>query len=387
MSPVKLVLLTNIYAPYREPVWRALAAMVDELHVVLMRESESNRLWAIEGEERPYELHILNSKGLYLDGNLYVGLYWGGGIRKLLNKIKPTQLILAGYTAGPFVEAMVWAKNKKIPFVQWYESHKYSSHFKKGVVAFLRKLLLRWADSWCVPGVMSKAYLEEMGISSAKITIGPNTVDVHKIRTLTANASLKNQPNCGEPARLFYIGQFVNLKRVDLLLDAYAKLPQGSAVLRLVGYGPLKAELHKRVIGLEGVEILPATKTLEETVQHYLWADIVVMPSDREVWGLVINEALAAGCYVISSSLAGVTPDLVENAPLDVGKPVNPLAGEAALVELLSNTIQDIDAIRVRRQSIAQWGQKFTPESTAKGLYEAVKLAKMSSLSTNQNLL
>ncbi len=371
---MKLVLVTNIYAPYREPVWNVLATMVDELHVVLMRESESNRLWGMGYERRQYKIHILGSKGSFCGGWLDSELYLGGGIWQLLNKVKPTRLILAGYTAGPFIEAMIWAKMRKIPFGQWYESHTYSSHFKGGAISFLRRLLLGLADAWCVPGLMSKAYLEEMGIPSDKITIAPNTVDVHKIRSLLISQyPPDNYEHRSGPARIFYIGQYLKRKRVDLLLDAYSELPPDGAVLRLVGYGPLEDELRKRAVELKGVEFLSATRTLEETMQHYSWADIVVMPSDREVWGLVVNEALAAGCYVLSSSLAGVTPDLVENAPLDVGKVINPLAGAAALTNVLSATIDDIAKIRKRRAAIVQWGQNFTPELTAKGLFEALE--------------
>jgi len=374
---MKVVLVTNIYAPYREPVWRSLAVMVDELHVIILRKTESNRLWDMETvNDVPYKLHILNSKGLYLGGNYYMGLYWGGGIRKIIEGIKPTHLIVAGYTAGPFIEAIMWAKRRNIPFVQWYESHAGSSHFKGGPMAYLRRLLLGLANAWCVPGTMSKSYLEEMGLPPDKITICPNTVDVHKISSLLSRFLPDGEVQHLGPARILYVGQFVNLKRVDLLLDAYSKLPPARVVLRLVGYGPLEKKLRECSSGFKGIEFMPATRTLEETIQHYLWADIVVMPSNREVWGLVMNEALAAGCYVISSSLAGVTPDLVENSPLDVGKIINPHAGTGALVDLLSATIVDIESIRKRRQSIAEWGQTFTPERTAKGLYEAIKGVK-----------
>ncbi len=43
------------------------------------------------------------------------------------------------------------------------------------------------------------------------------------------------------------------------------------------------------------------------------------MPSLVEVWGLVVNEALASGLPVLASRQAGCTPDLVENAPIGVG--------------------------------------------------------------------
>ncbi len=375
---MKVVLITNTYAPYREPVWRALASMVDELHVVLMRETQSNRIWEMQKIQAPYTVHVLGATGCFFGGSKHLGLYIGGGVRKLLKKLNPTHLILAGYTAGPYVEAMFWAKNRKVPFVMWYESHQYSSYFKTGIVSFLRKYLLRRADAWCVSGQMSKDYLESMGIPANRITAGFNSVDTHKIAEMLAQSPHEIWTNRSGQARILFVGQFVRRKRVDLLLDAFSALPSGCAKLRLVGYGPLENELRRHAKGLNDVEFMPPTKTLESTVEHYLWADIVVMPSDREVWGLVINEALAAGCYVISSSLAGVTPDLVDNAPLDVGESIDPRMGAKALVTSLLKTINNIENIRRNRLAIAKWGQKFTPERTAKALHEALVIAKKS---------
>ena len=385
-SNCRLVLVTNIYAPYREPVWEKLADRVTSLDVILIRETESCRLWQrdIKKKRPSYSLHVLGSKGGYF-GQLDSGFYIGGGIRNLLHKITPTNLIIAGYSAGPFIEAMFWAKQKKVPFVQWYESHYLSSHFKWGPVAWLRKLLLRWSDACVVPGVMSKAYLEVMGIPADKIVIAPNTVNVQKIFFLIKKY-FQNTPPTGK-ARILFIGQYIYRKRIDLLIEAYKTFDPDLAILRILGHGPLEDHLHKIAGKHPGIKFLPATHNLEETVHHYMWADIVVMPSDREVWGLVINEALAAGCYVISSSLAGVTPDLVENAPLDVGKTVNPFNGVLSLANILSETVDSIESIRLKRQSIAEWGQKFSPESTVDGLLSAIALSDHKKYnSSNQNI-
>lgn len=368
----KLVLVTNIYTPYRQPVWEKLANKVETLDVILMRETESCRRWDIKNKQPSYGIHILDSKGGY-SGKFDSGFYIGGGIRSLLHQINPTHLIIAGYSAGPFIEAMFWAKRKKVPFVQWYESHYLSSHFKWGPVAWLRKLLIHWADAWAVPGEMSKSYLEMMGIPTNRITIAPNTVDVLKILSLLTPDSLRNPP--AGKARILFIGQYIHRKRIDLLIKAFKSFDPDLAVLHILGHGPLEDSLRKQAGNYPGIKFFPATHNLEETVHHYMWADIVVMPSDREVWGLVINEALAAGCYVISSSLAGVTPELVANAPIDVGKQINPLDGAVSLAKILLGTIEDIPSIRLKRQSIVKWGQTFTPEATATGLLRAMNLA------------
>lgn len=365
------MLLTNTYAPYREPVWRALADKVERLDVVLLREQETNRNWDVM-TDNAYTIHTLGTSGFFLPW-IDSGLYWGGGIRKVLATLAPTHLIVAGYSAPPFIEAILWARKHGVPVIQWYESHALSSRFNRGPIRWLREAMLRRADAWVVPGVMSRDYLVQMGIPSESILIAPNTVDI----SVFAAGANKSVPNKG-PVRFLYVGRYIELKGVDLLLDAF-KRTQREATLRLVGYGPLESELREKAKGMVNVEFQPATRNPQDTAEHYAWADVVVMPSTREVWGLVINEALAAGCYALSSSVAAVTPDLVENAPLNVGRSIDPFAGPGPLTRAMDEAIEDIDAIRARRGDIANWGMRFTPGCTAAGLRDALLASTNSS--------
>ncbi len=366
----RLVLLTNAYAPYREPVWRSLSEKVEKLDVILLRERETNRNWDVVSETG-YTIHTLDTSGFFLPW-IDSGLYWGGGIRKLLDTCAPTHLIVAGYSSLPFIEAILWARKNGVPIIQWYESHALSSRFNHGPIRWLREAMLHRADAWVVPGTMSRDYLEQMGIPSEHVVIAPNTVDI----SVFSDADKESRHRQG-PVRFLYIGQYIERKGVEILLEAFMRT-QAEAVLHLVGYGPLESELHKKAKGLANIELLPATNSPKETAKHYEWADVVVMPSLREVWGLVINEALAAGCYVLSSNVAGVTPDLVENAPLNVGLSINPFGGADLLTCAMDETIRNIDAIRASRGSIRNWGTRFTPESTAIGLCEALSVSTSS---------
>jgi len=368
---LKVVLVTNIYAPYRAPVWNELAEMVDSLDIILLSKTESNRIWETESENKKYAMHILNCRGGYLDW-LDSGLYFGGDIRKLLSDISPTNMIVAGYTTIPFIEAILWARRKKIPLVQWYESHALSSRFTIWPMTMFRRFMLHKADSWAVAGLMTQSYLKSMGIPLDKMSITPNTVNVNDI---TKNCNYLEAKKRTGPARVLYIGRYVDLKRVNLLINAFKIQNSSDANLRLVGYGPMEATLKKLAYNQHNIEFHPPTRNLVESATHYQWADIVVMPSDREVWGLVINEALAAGCYVLSSYLAGVTPDLVEQAPLDVGKAIDPIKGANVLALKLGIAIENIDSIRNKRGDIAKWGKLFTPEFSAKKLFNAIKIS------------
>ena len=151
---IHVVLLTNTYAPYRAPVWRALADKVDRLDVILLREQEANRNWDVM-TDNAYAIHALGTSGFFLPW-IDSGLYWGGGVRKMIAALAPTHIIVAGYSAPPFIETILWARKHAVPVIQWYESHALSSRFNRGPIRWLREAMLRRADAWVVPGIMSR---------------------------------------------------------------------------------------------------------------------------------------------------------------------------------------------------------------------------------------
>jgi glycosyltransferase involved in cell wall biosynthesis len=126
-----------------------------------------------------------------------------------------------------------------------------------------------------------------------------------------------------------------------------------------VGYGPLEATLKQRAASLRNVVFHPKFSDMETGLQHYLHADILVMPSTMrygrsDVWGFVINEALACGCYVMAGETVGAVPELINQAPLDVGLAFNPdnTSEFVASLHAASRAAKTRD-----RAAIMQWGQ------------------------------
>ena len=85
------------------------------------------------------------------------------------------------------------------------------------------------------------------------------------------------------------------------------------ARLDIVGSGVLSGEIRERVIwlGLESAVEFLGTKSPEEIGQHLMRSAALVLPSHREPWGLVVNEALSYGCPVVVSNICGCVPELV----------------------------------------------------------------------------
>jgi glycosyltransferase involved in cell wall biosynthesis len=107
----------------------------------------------------------------------------------------------------------------------------------------------------------------------------------------------------------------------------------------------------------------------DELVDRYAEADLFVFPSNSDPWGLVVNEAMAAGLPLVASSAAGAVVDLVEHGRN--GLVVEP--GEAdALRDALSKLIDDpAERIRMGRESSSMI-DAYAPDAWARGMREAI---------------
>ena len=173
--------------------------------------------------------------------------------------------------------------------------------------------------------------------------------------------------------------RFVPEKNLLRLLAGYARYRQAvpdAWDLVLLGDGPLAGQIRSTLnqLGLEGSVHLPGFKQYEELPAYYALAGAFVLPSVSEPWGLVVNEAMAAGIPVLVSARCGCAQDLVHDGrngwtfdPFDV-------EGLAALMARVSQLTpeQRLEMGCASQEIIARW----KPETFAEGLWRAVEAAQ-----------
>ena len=148
----------------------------------------------------------------------------------------------------------------------------------------------------------------------------PYAVDNDYFAQRTAAADPNNlrselQLTPGRPIILF-ASKLQTRKHADHLIEAYARLwataPHPLPYLLIVGDGEERARLESRARerALEGVRF-PGFRNQSELPAFFALADVFVLPSRHEPWGLIVNEAMAAGCAVIVSDEVGSHADLV----------------------------------------------------------------------------
>lgn len=344
------------------------------MNVLVCAEKEANRIWeSYHKENSHFNIKVLPGKSFFVQ-RFEWSLHFNFSIFRELKILKPSHIVAAGYDAPTVLAAMIYSKVYKIPLTLWFGSHKMSSRVSKGLIPFIRKSIVKLADSYVTYGTLASDYLVSMGIKGDKIITATNTVDVMHIKDLISpNQSLLQKQS---EANFLYVGQFIERKGVIELLNAFANMPNNSSTLTLVGYGPLKEKIIQIIQDkkIRNVILAGSTKTLEETVPYFLKSNILVMPSLSEVWGLVVNEALAAGMFVLSSKYAGATVDLIKNAPINVGMAIDPL-DSLKFTEQLMQAREYIINSSINQDAIMQWGCSQTPEKYADAILKAINIS------------
>lgn len=191
----------------------------------------------------------------------------------------------------------------------------------------------RAADLVVALGPAMAELARRRGARETAIAIVPNGVDPRAIGV---------EPDDSPPARVagssfaaLFAGRLSHEKGILILLDAARRLRERGVALTLTiaGEGPLEAEARERAAGLD-VTFLGA-QPRHALGALYRSADVVVVPSLSEPFGLVVLEALAAGAPVIGSSVEGI-PSLIRTGENGVLVPPGDADALAAAIEELA---------------------------------------------------
>ena len=372
---MKLVLLTEIIAPYRLPVFNALAQHEGiELHVIFLAETdESLRQWRVYTEEIRFSYEVLPSWRARLGKSSFLV---NSGLSAALVKAAPNVIVCGGYNYAASWQALRWAGRHNVPFLVWIESTSADERGHRRFVEYLKDRFLQRARGFIVPGSSSFEYVKSFGISENLIFIAPNAVDVGLFDCLSSLARKEagaRRATLGLPPRYFlFTGRLVEAKGVFDLIEAYGRLAselRDMLGLVFVGDGVARTELQGRATGIiPGKVQFPGFKQRDELATYYACSDMFVFPTHSDPWGLVVNEAMSCALPIVVSSAAGCAADLVTND-------WNGRVIEAGSVEQLTAAMNDL-AVDIR--TLGEMGKRsrerisgYTPELCAQGIANA----------------
>jgi 1,2-diacylglycerol 3-alpha-glucosyltransferase len=304
------------------------------------------------------------------------------GIAAALDRISPEAVAINSYSLPDARAALRWcrlnhrvavlmtdSKEDDAPRVWWRER--------------VKRLLVSQYDAAFVGGTPQRRYLEKLGLPAEVVFTGANAVDNAYFdevanRLQSGGHSPPDLPGLHSTTPYFLaVNRLLPLKNLDRLLLAYARYRTSTSNpwrLLLVGDGPDRARLEK-LVGEE--EIAGVTfcgfHQRDALAVYYALAGAFVHPTLKDTWGLVVNEAMAAGLPVLVSERAGCAEDLVEEG-LN-GFTFDPERPErlTELMALLTAPGTNLDAMGRHARIVSD---RFSPERFAYQLWNAVQAGK-----------
>jgi glycosyltransferase involved in cell wall biosynthesis len=223
----------------------------------------------------------------------------------------------------------------------------------------------RRCDGFFCYGIRSKEYIESYGVNEEKTYHDCQAAALPHGYDAAAILGFYER-NATAPSRFLYFGRLSAEKGLLDLLDAFRRVREQlpEARLDIVGSGPLEGELLERTrkLGLESVVAFLGSKSLEDIGHLLMNSAAMILPSHREPWGLVVNEALSYGCPVVVSDICGCVPELVLDGVTGYSFPTGDVPALcAAMIAAARMSVDRLAAAKRCLDLIAQ----YTPERAA----------------------
>lgn len=378
MKNIKVMLITNIISPYRIPIFNTISERGNfYFKVVALAEREKNREWKLSENKIKFDYQILPGWHWFIWGKKKeITIHLNRGVFKTLLKYEPDMIITSGYDDLAYWQGFLYCKIFKKKYILWNSTTLLSAGSIEGIKGRLKKIIIRGADKYIAYGTKAKEYLEYFGAESGKIYISTNTVDMEYFRSRVEEYrnkdSFKMERKQYPKYLLLNVGQLIKRKGVLQVLKALECLKDFEVGLLIVGSGHEESNLKNfcKERKLKNV-FFERFLQQDELVKYYALADIFILSSFEEVWGLVVNEALASGLYVLSSKYAGASYDLIKEGWN--GKIFNPDDVEE-IVDLIKMAKENIKTIRKRRDAVSEHAcRAFSIENSARDFIKAIK--------------
>jgi len=236
-----------------------------------------------------------------------------------LDELEPEVVLVPGYYTAPALAAAIWAKRRKRKAILMTETTRDDHERFWSKEAAKGRLIRTLFDAAIAGGRRHAEYLQQLQFPASRMGRFYDVVDNDFYRGGVARSRReRTRAEFRLPERYFlYVGRLAAEKNLESLIGGFAEARRRGLdhSLVMVGDGPLRGRLEDqaRKAGLGNCILFAGLKTALEILPYYAFFLAFGLPSRREPWGLVVNEAMAAGLPVIVSNRCGCAADLVEH--------------------------------------------------------------------------
>jgi len=356
---VRVAMVTNIPAPYRLPMYELLAGMPGiELKVFFCSGREPDREWDLQRLRVPHAFlreRIVTRAGRYIHANPDVWPH--------LRAFEPDVVITTGFNPTHLI-AFIYARLRRVRHIAMTDGTADSEARLSAVHRWLRRRVYRRSQAFIGASEGSFALYRQYGMPEAAL---------FKSQLCADNPAFAAAARPERDVDLIFCGRFVAGKlplfAIDVATEVARRLGR-RVVLLLVGSGELDAQMREaaclaspwidaRFAGFARQSELPA---------HYARSRLLLFPTVGDTWGVVANEACAAGVPVIVSPQAGAANDLVREADNGRVLALDVASWADAAAALLRD---DVAWRRMSRRSL-ELVQAYTHANAAAGIAAAV---------------
>ena len=362
-SPKRLAIITTHPIQCNAPVFQLLAARK-------RIESKVFYTWGTEVLEKKFDAEFNRAVTWdipLLEGYTYEFLentaidkgshhFWGinnPGSQERIAAWEPDAVLIFGWSFREHLRLLRWAKNRYTVLFRG-DSILEDGKQQRGARKTLRRFFLRWVyrhiDVALYTGGRNREYFEQFGVKGHRLVHVPHAInnqwfaqneaerEAEAAAWRTALGILPHQ------VVFLFAGKLYEAKNATLLLEAFRETNMPDSHLVICGSGPQEPELKKRAAGLDKIHLIGFQNQSHMPVVYRL-ADVVVLPSRNETWGLAVNEAMACARAVLVSEVCGCVPDLVHegengfvfdpNSKADLRQKLLELAGKKGDLEAM----------------------------------------------------
>lgn len=331
---MKILIFTNIPSPYRIDFFNELGKNTELTVIFEAKTAKGIKFnWNIE--------EIKNFEAIFLkEGDIQENkINWK--ILKYIKKNRYDEIIITSYAYYTEMIALLALKFKRIPYFMEVDGGliREENILKK----IYKSFLISNAKGYFSPSKFTDVYLLYYGANKEKIYRYPFTSLKEKdilenIVDREKKHEIRKKLKINETKVIVSVGQFIHRKGFDVLLNACSKLEENVGVY-VIGGQPTEEylELVKK-FGLTNVHF-EGFKTKAELSEYFKAADLFVLPTREDVWGLVINEAMANGLPVVTTNKCVAGIELIEE---EVNGYIVPVGDSEALAAKINRIINDI---------------------------------------------
>ena len=271
------------------------------------------------------------------------------------------------------VGGLYYAKSLGIPLVASYHTHlpKYLEHYGLGMLEGLLWELLKAMHNQAVVNLVTSTAMQDALVEHGveRVKVWQKGVDTESFDPSLASAEMRSHLTQGHPDSplLLYVGRLSAEKEIDRIKPVLEAIP--GARLALVGDGPYRADLER--IFADTPTLFAGYMTGKVLGAAFASADAFVFPSRTETLGLVLLEAMAAGCPVIAANAGGI-PDIVTDGVNGYLFDPDAEDGAIAATQRLLASASERETLRYNARAEAErWGWA-AATLQLQGFYQAV---------------